>query len=303
LYDPNTGTWTTTSPLSSTRINHTATLLPNGKVLVAAGVVSTSCGTFFCSTIYTNSAELFDPVSETWTRSGSLSEGIGYHTATLLPSGKVLIAGGATNGFLGVAVPLSNAELYDVGLGFNSSAQPQITSINPSLNLGNHLNVTGSGFRGVSESSGGNAQNSASDHPVVQLLAIESERALVLQTVSWSSNNFVSAPITNFPTGYALATVFVNGIPSASRVVQIDSAALPTTIVLTEFTRLPNGAFQFGFSNVSGASFSSFATTNLSIPSSSWTPLGNVNEVAPGHFQFTDSATNLPQRFYQVRSP
>jgi hypothetical protein len=54
---------------------------------------------------------------------------------------------------------------------------------------------------------------------------------------------------------------------------------------------------------MAGASFSAFATTNLSIPSGDWTSLGNASEIAPGHFQFTDSTTNLPQRFYQVRSP
>jgi hypothetical protein len=277
--------------------------LPNGKVLVAGGASEIRCGTLFCVNIFTNSAELFDPVNGTWTLTAPLNTARGYQSATLLASGKVLIAGGATNGVFRIATPLANAEMYDVGLGFGASAQPQISTATSPLNLGNSLNISGSGFRGLSQASADNTQNSASDHPIVQLRSIENERVVFLESVSWSSNTFVSAPVTNFPTGYALATVFVNGIPSGSRIIHIDSAALPTTIVLTEFARLPNGAFQFGFSNVAGASFSAFATTNLSIPSAGWTSLGMVNEISSGHFQFTDSATNLPQRFYQVRSP
>lgn len=303
LYDPSTGLWTLTAPLNKPREFHTATLLPNGKVLVAGGASEIRCGTLFCVNIFTNRAELFDPVNGTWTLTAPLNTARGYQTATLLPSGKVLLAGGATNGVLGTAAPMAGAELYDAGLGLDSSAQPQIASANSPLNLGNHLNVTGSGFRGLSQSSTGNAQDSPGDHPIVQLRAIESGRVLFLQTTTWSTNSFVSAPVTNFPTGFAFVTVFVNGIPSVSRIIKIDSAALPTTIVLTEFTKLPDGSFQFGFSNVAGASFSAFATTNLSIPSGNWNLLGSANEIAPGHFQFTDSATNLPQRFYQVRSP
>jgi hypothetical protein len=42
----------------------------------------------------------------------------------------------------------------------------------------------------------------------------------------------------------------------------------------------------------------------VSLPLSNWTVLGGVTEISPGVFQFTDaSATNSPQRFYDVRSP
>ena len=68
-------------------MNHTATLLPNGKVLVAGG--------FDISGNALASAELYDPASGTWTATGSLATARAYHTATLLPNGKVLVAGGA----------------------------------------------------------------------------------------------------------------------------------------------------------------------------------------------------------------
>ena len=72
-------------PRHRTRSAHTATLLPNGKVLVAGG---------FNDGGYLSSAELYDPASGTWSATGSLTAARLRHTATLLPNGKVLVAAG-----------------------------------------------------------------------------------------------------------------------------------------------------------------------------------------------------------------
>jgi hypothetical protein len=89
--------------MHETRAFHTATLLPSGKILVTGGVSNGGGGRAKAS------SEVFDPASGTWTLSGDLTQLKGEHTATLLPSGLVLIAGG------GVAVNISsdNAQLYD----------------------------------------------------------------------------------------------------------------------------------------------------------------------------------------------
>src|SRR6266853_1898148 len=90
-----------TGSLATAREHHTATLLPNGKVLVAGG--SENAGALA-------SAELYDPATGTWMTTGSLNDQRTSYTATLLPNGKVLVVGGYGRGIFGV---WASAELYD----------------------------------------------------------------------------------------------------------------------------------------------------------------------------------------------
>ena len=97
LYNPATGTWTTTSnSLNTGRYYHTASLLPNGLILVGGG---------FTRSVELSSAELFNPATGTWTTNGSLTAARFGQTATLLPSGQLLIAGGV--GAVGTAIATS----------------------------------------------------------------------------------------------------------------------------------------------------------------------------------------------------
>ena len=144
--------WINTGPLKVGRLYHTATLLPNGKVLIAGGEAST--GATNSAEIYdpltgsntlttsmhqirfghtatlllngkvlvtgggnnvsvTNSAELYDPLSGSWSITGSMTSARYYHAATLLPNGKVLVTGGRDQTY----TRLSSAELYDPATG------------------------------------------------------------------------------------------------------------------------------------------------------------------------------------------
>ena len=99
LYDPNSGTWTTTGSLSVARDFQTATLLSDGRVLVAGG---------FGTTGKIAQAEVYNPATGKWTLAGNLNNARAQGTATLLPSGKVLVAGGLDQN----GARLASAELY-----------------------------------------------------------------------------------------------------------------------------------------------------------------------------------------------
>jgi hypothetical protein len=108
LYDPRTGTWTSAGSLPTPCLGHTATLLQNGKVLVVGG--SQADGFHLGSS---SNAELYDPLTNTWSQISSMHTPRSFHTATLLPDGRVLVVGGdqAFNDVSGRV--LASAELYD----------------------------------------------------------------------------------------------------------------------------------------------------------------------------------------------
>jgi N-acetylneuraminic acid mutarotase len=96
--------WTVTGELDVQRLNHTATLLPDGAVLVAGG--SASGGESLAS------ATLYHPESGTWTAAADMGEQRAVHSATPLTDGRVLVAGGIGMGFP-TGTTLASAELYD----------------------------------------------------------------------------------------------------------------------------------------------------------------------------------------------
>jgi hypothetical protein len=117
IYNPVAGTWTATGSLATARTNYTATLLPNGTVLVAGGMTTVHVNSVLGYQVVA-SAEIYDPVAGTWTPTGSMTYTRQNHTATLLPNGTVLVAGGQSEGQSGSGVQpetgfLVSAEIYD----------------------------------------------------------------------------------------------------------------------------------------------------------------------------------------------
>jgi hypothetical protein len=140
LYDPKTGTFSATGPLATARQYHAATLLTDGRVLIAGGLGNSTLitaelydpatGTFSPAgslsadpTQYSvialssgrallvgidGSAWLYDPANGTLSPTGSMATTHWYDTATLLSDGRVLMAGGTTGGKV-----VASAELYD----------------------------------------------------------------------------------------------------------------------------------------------------------------------------------------------
>jgi hypothetical protein len=84
LYNPGSATWSATGNLNQARENYGLAVLPNGKVLAAGGATSER----FLGV--TSSAEIYDPGTGTWTRTGSMNQARQGATATVLPNGKVL---------------------------------------------------------------------------------------------------------------------------------------------------------------------------------------------------------------------
>ena len=112
IFNPATGTWTPTAPMSTARAFHTATLLPDGEVLVAGGasIYHGSRGTVVAT------AEIYDPKSGTWHSAAGMSVARYHHVATPLADGRVLVAGGwalTTNS----DKSLATAEIYDPAAG------------------------------------------------------------------------------------------------------------------------------------------------------------------------------------------
>ncbi|MFO0755310.1 MAG: DNRLRE domain-containing protein [Byssovorax sp.] len=100
LVDP---MWVASPSMAIGRFTQASVALADGRVLVAGGVNSSG---------YLTSAEIYDPVTATWSATGSLNEARGQFTMSLLPNGQVLVVGG----FAGQTSPTS-VEMYDPATG------------------------------------------------------------------------------------------------------------------------------------------------------------------------------------------
>jgi len=137
LYNPATGKWTLTGSMHTARFNHSATTLGNGKVLFAGGdngagdccAVNSPASHSRSSDIPNSpcfcphgiaSAELYDPATGKWSRTGRLNTPRTLFTATSIPDGtfRVVVAGGIQcNIITSICKTYSSAEIYDPATG------------------------------------------------------------------------------------------------------------------------------------------------------------------------------------------
>jgi len=218
LYDAAGNSWSAAGALTTARTGHTATLLPSGQVLVAAGSGE------FASPL--NSTEVYDLASNAWSSAGSLAAArseISY-AVTLLPSGKVLISGGNNGG-----VVFNTAELFQYDTGVADNRRPVVTSASNPVILGGNISLTGSGFTGDSEASGGATNSSATNLPLLQLRRVDNEQ------IAWTSpamlspgsaTSYQSSPLTGLPLGPYLLTLYVNALASTSTVVSVGTSTV-----------------------------------------------------------------------------
>jgi Galactose oxidase, central domain/WD40-like Beta Propeller Repeat len=124
IYDPVTATFSATGSMSTPREFHTATLLADGRVLVAGGYTApapAAAGRITLASLRTAesaasvlaTAEIYDPATGTFSKTGSMSTYRDHHTATLLEDGRVLVVGGGGEGY----ASSKSADVYDPAMG------------------------------------------------------------------------------------------------------------------------------------------------------------------------------------------
>ncbi|MEU0094820.1 kelch repeat-containing protein [Kribbella sp. NPDC006257] len=111
LYEPGAKTWSPVPDMHEARFSHSATLLPNGHVLVAGGCAERSSDTRRALA----SAEIYNPIERSWTKvKPAMTDGRFGHPAILLKgTSKVLVVGGIVPAGPGQYAALGYCEIYD----------------------------------------------------------------------------------------------------------------------------------------------------------------------------------------------
>jgi len=136
IYDPSTNVWSAAGSLAAPRCFPTATLMPNGGVLVTGGMYNPSDFTTMLA-----SAELYDPLGNTWSTAGALPSATTFHAAALLQDGDVLVAGG-----VGLTQYLSSAELYQPAVSLDGTPSSRLVNLSFRGEVGTGADILIAGF-------------------------------------------------------------------------------------------------------------------------------------------------------------
>lgn len=127
IYDPATGTWSAVATtMNAKRSGHTQTLLNDGRVLIAGGLSGGVASTFGGDVpLYTALCQVFDPATGAFAAAPALAVARGFHAASVLGDGRVLLTGGAISDiFFGTALATDSCQVFDGATWTTAGALP-----------------------------------------------------------------------------------------------------------------------------------------------------------------------------------
>jgi N-acetylneuraminic acid mutarotase len=250
LYTPSTGTWQAAANMNIAREYAAAVVLPDGTVLMTGGYNGNTILSWLAST------EIYQPSTNTWTAGPSMNAERAYQTATLLPNGQVLVAGGTD----GSNFALASAELYSSGT--TSPPAPVVTGVSPSTGPaagGTAVTVSGSNLTGGSVTFGTAAATGVSCSATSCTATSPAGTGTVNVTVTTASGASATSSADQF--------TYTAAPPPAPTVTKVSPASGPAaggTAVTVSGSNLTGGSVTFGTAAATGVSCSATSCTATS---------------------------------------
>ena len=277
--------WRQVAPMFSGRRFGTATLLPDGKVLVTGGSSAPGFNRVAGAAYF---AEMWDPITEQWTVLAAQTRPRGYHAnALLLPDGRVMSTGGGhPNPVDGDAEP--NAEFFSPPYLFKG-ARPTITSSPDAVTYGQRFLVAtpdAANINSVTWLRIGNVTHNFDQNQRINRLAFT-------QAGGGISITAPSNPVLCPPGHYWMFILNANGVPSVSKVIQIGTGVTALAVVGADN--------QVTFTSVAGNKYQLERADAVLAANSVWVAVGAAVTAAGNTTTVTDAgAAAQPRRFYRV---